>query len=1568
MARVTLTQAGEDVIVGGSDVQVFGTSSNGEIITVVSGNVRLDSSFNQGGDTVVLPGAASSYTAYRVGGEVVFTRNDGQVTLRIPIGSASNEIQFDGGDSRTLVFDSTTNQATLEGQAIGTSATAPTPLTPGTGGPAPTGGYDVINSTTSVVEGENGNRQLVFTIELDRAVTAQDGSITLNFRTLDGTASSASDYVAAAGQVTFNAGQRFATVTVQVVGDVRQEGDETLQLELTGAALRNGTELLNGVIINDDIVTALTSGPDVINGTANNDLFLAANRNLGAGDRITDSSTTDSDRVQVALDGSFFGPFGGGSDVLGGFQLTNVEFLDISNGSGNFVEVDLSGVTGLRQVSSVNSSDDIAFTQLSSTNVVIGLANLGDNAGVEVDYTDAALEGTNNVVVDIANSNADYLLLNSNGTGSIETVTFRATGANSLDGFSADGATALVVNGGGSLAINQNLSSQIRSIDGTASSGISVDFQNNGATQGVTVLGGTGDNEILAGLGNDVITTQGGDDFIDDLGGVSKISTGAGNDRVEITAFDKNDSVALGGDAGDVLSVNGQTVAEADLAGVTGATTLEITVGGTTVIGAVDATAGTLGEAAGIKIVDLNSGGGTSDTLVATAYTTDLTVLAGDGSDNISLGTGNDTVRVTSLDNGDVLTGNKGTDTIEVRNGQANVTAGSQFVGFEKISLVNTTANAGVDQFITLVDANAPTANGTLTVDASGLRDDAAGNAEVLNFNSTGVTAYSVNVTGGAAADIINTANSKADVVNGAGGADDITLGGGDTVNGDAGNDVLRVGNGNNIADGGVGNDTLDLNGTGNSILRGGDGNDTFRIFTTTDFNANDTLEGGAGTDALEVIGGTYADAALTNVSSVERLVARAGATSDITLGAEALEAGIVRVDLTDLGADKLTVAAGYTANLQVNLSGGDDVVSTGSGSDLISTGIGNNVISTGAGNDIIRVSGSELTTADKIAGGDGSDTIELDVTSGSVFAQADLTNVTGVERFAVVSTDGKGGDRVANTNTGDVDNNFLDIVNAPSTLYNGTTSVEVDNRGLTDAADSLNVRIFGNVLDTDLVFNIIGSDTARTTVEKYNFNTASIINFTGGAGVDELLLGGGDGGLNINFNGGGGSEDRLIQNGGFLTDIGFINLSNVEVLAAAAFVGSTINANLGAEAAAAGIVRVDGTAGNDNLTVSSGFSNSSGLLVVVGGGDDTVNAGNSDATLIIRASGGQLTAADILTGGRGLADRIDLVAGGSSNLDGATRFELISVTNIADPATNVAEVTTIDLGTLAASEVDGGRVTVSFNNAGAGDVLNLNGGLVAANITVTGGADIDTLNTGSGADIINGLGGNDVINAGGGADTVNGGAGGDSINGQAGNDTINGEDGADQLIGDLGNDTINGGAGNDTISGGLGADRLSGDAGADVFNYVSVDESRQSPSTGQAIDNRDTIVGFVSNEDRIDLSVIAGAQAIRFNGNFNDFASAQAALGGSAGDNTLDAVFVRSIGDASGVVRSVLFVDVDNNGQLDGNDLQIIFEGLSNNNSLTSVDIGGPAPSAMAPMAEVSSLRFDTFEAQNFA
>ena len=103
MARVILEAAGEDVTVGGSDVDVIGTVAPDEVITVTGGSVTLDASFNQGGDTIVLPGAASEYTAFVLNGRLIVT--NGTTTLNMPVGSNATTLRFDDGDERDVVVD-----------------------------------------------------------------------------------------------------------------------------------------------------------------------------------------------------------------------------------------------------------------------------------------------------------------------------------------------------------------------------------------------------------------------------------------------------------------------------------------------------------------------------------------------------------------------------------------------------------------------------------------------------------------------------------------------------------------------------------------------------------------------------------------------------------------------------------------------------------------------------------------------------------------------------------------------------------------------------------------------------------------------------------------------------------------------------------------------------------------------------------------------------------------------------------------------------------------------------------------------------------------------------------------------------------------------------------------------------------------------------------------------------------------------------------------------------------------------------------------------------------------------
>ncbi len=153
MARVILTQPGEDVDVGG-DLTVIGTSAGGEVITVLRGNILFDASFNAGGDTVRLPDEAGLFTVRLVGSSVVIVGPG--VSVTIPVGVAGLEVGFSDA-SRTLRFDSASSSVRLGDQAVtGTLAN----VAPSSGPPTLSGtdGADVLTGTSGddVIDGFGG--------------------------------------------------------------------------------------------------------------------------------------------------------------------------------------------------------------------------------------------------------------------------------------------------------------------------------------------------------------------------------------------------------------------------------------------------------------------------------------------------------------------------------------------------------------------------------------------------------------------------------------------------------------------------------------------------------------------------------------------------------------------------------------------------------------------------------------------------------------------------------------------------------------------------------------------------------------------------------------------------------------------------------------------------------------------------------------------------------------------------------------------------------------------------------------------------------------------------------------------------------------------------------------------------------------------------------------------------------------------------------------------------------------------------------------------------------------------
>jgi subtilisin family serine protease len=110
-------------------------------------------------------------------------------------------------------------------------------------------------SGSSVQEGNSGTRPLVFNVNLSSVATVP---ITVNYATGGGTATAGVDYQATSGVLTFNPGETFKSVPVNVIGDTLVEPNETFVMTLSNVVSSVpwmfGNSSAVGVITNDDII------------------------------------------------------------------------------------------------------------------------------------------------------------------------------------------------------------------------------------------------------------------------------------------------------------------------------------------------------------------------------------------------------------------------------------------------------------------------------------------------------------------------------------------------------------------------------------------------------------------------------------------------------------------------------------------------------------------------------------------------------------------------------------------------------------------------------------------------------------------------------------------------------------------------------------------------------------------------------------------------------------------------------------------------------------------------------------------------------------------------------------------------------------------------------------------------------------------------------------------------------------------------------------------------------------------------------------------------------------------
>jgi serralysin len=210
------------------------------------------------------------------------------------------------------------------------------------------------------------------------------------------------------------------------------------------------------------------------------------------------------------------------------------------------------------------------------------------------------------------------------------------------------------------------------------------------------------------------------------------------------------------------------------------------------------------------------------------------------------------------------------------------------------------------------------------------------------------------------------------------------------------GNDKLFGNAADNVMDSGGGNDLIVLDAGGNDTARGGAGNDF--IYFGNAMTADDKVDGGSGTDTLGLIG-TYASLTFgaDSLVGIERIAVY---TSSYISGAAPASYNLTTIDANVGPGGLFVTAASLQSNETLTFNGtaetdGAFTIIGGAGADRIAGGAGNDYIDGHAGDDqLFCLGGNDYLVggagADQLRGGAGADTFRYLSISDSTAASAD--------------------------------------------------------------------------------------------------------------------------------------------------------------------------------------------------------------------------------------------------------------------------------------------------------------------------------------------------------------------------------------------------------------------------------------------------------------------------------------------------------------------------------------------------------------------------------------------------
>ena len=151
-------------------------------------------------------------------GTLTFAAGITSLSINVPV---TGDVTVESDENFTLDLSAPTVATILSGTAIGTISNDDS--------------TSLSITDVSLAEGDAGTTDFVFNVSLSKPA---DSTITVDFTTNDGTATTAdSDYIIAAGSLSFLAGTSVQSITVTVNADVTVEPDEIFTVDLSNPNL-----------------------------------------------------------------------------------------------------------------------------------------------------------------------------------------------------------------------------------------------------------------------------------------------------------------------------------------------------------------------------------------------------------------------------------------------------------------------------------------------------------------------------------------------------------------------------------------------------------------------------------------------------------------------------------------------------------------------------------------------------------------------------------------------------------------------------------------------------------------------------------------------------------------------------------------------------------------------------------------------------------------------------------------------------------------------------------------------------------------------------------------------------------------------------------------------------------------------------------------------------------------------------------------------------------------------------------------------------------------------------------